>query len=289
MTFPFLFYKKGDIYMSNKMLCDIADLVAIADVTRSLNGSSDKYYLDELVTEVQNVAKTVEQATPSISVDSNGKITSTATQNVGFVKGGSKTATKQLSTQGTQVITPGTYDKTIPSGKYLTGTQTIKGDYNLIPENIREGVSIFGVYGEMSEGGSSSEGEFVNIFIEYTYSDEIEDISETKTIVGILGDSKMSPEFENSSITVQEWCESTSDAGGTFSWVKKDTLFIIFLHDGNPSSFNYLTEPICTFHMDAYDGSDSIFGSYHDKYWTGYVFKATEDMNFTVGVGAMLT
>ena len=275
--------------MSQKMLCDIADLVAIADVTRSLNGSSDKYYLDELVTEVQNVAKTAEQATPSISVDANGKITSTATQSAGFVKGGSKTATKQLSTQGAQTITPGTYDKTISSGKYLTGTQTIKGDANLIPENIREGVSIFGVYGEMSEGGSSSAGEYVNIFVEYRYSDEVEDISETKTIVGILGDSTGNPEDGHSYIRVCEWSKSSDEIGGTYSYVKKDSLFIILLHDGNPSYLNYSTNPICTFHMSEYGSSDPIFSGYYDKYWNGYVFKATDHMNFTVEVGAIPT
>ena len=49
-------------------------------------------------------------------------------------------------------ITPGTSNKTISSGRYLTGTQTIKGDANLVAANIKKGVSIFGVAG-------SNEGE----------------------------------------------------------------------------------------------------------------------------------
>lgn len=89
----------------------------------------------------------VEQATPTISVDSNGLITASATQEAGQVAAGTKSATKQLTTQAAQTIIPGTSNKTIASGKYLTGTQTIKGDSNLKAENIKKGVSIFGVAG----------------------------------------------------------------------------------------------------------------------------------------------
>lgn len=48
--------------------------------------------------------------------------------------------------------TPGTTDQTIPAGKYLSGAQTIKGDPNLIAENIRSGKSIFGVAGSLTPG-----------------------------------------------------------------------------------------------------------------------------------------
>ncbi|MGM9858057.1 MAG: hypothetical protein ACI311_02255 [Bacilli bacterium] len=43
--------------------------------------------------------------------------------------------------------TPSEIDQIIEAGKYLSGNQTIKGDINLFPENIRSGVSIFGVEG----------------------------------------------------------------------------------------------------------------------------------------------
>ena len=99
---------------------------------------------------------------PTISVDSSGLITASVsgTQNVtptvsaGYVSSGtagtitvSGSATKQLTVQAAQTITPGTSNKTIASGKYLTGTQTIKGDSNLVAGNIKSGVSIFGVAG----------------------------------------------------------------------------------------------------------------------------------------------
>lgn len=96
---------------------------------------------------------TATQATPTISVDSAGKITASATQTAGYVSAGTKSATKQLTVQAAQTITPGTADQTIASGVYLTGNQTIKGDANLVPENIASGVSIFGVEGTMEAGG----------------------------------------------------------------------------------------------------------------------------------------
>lgn len=46
-------------------------------------------------------------------------------------------------------ITPNTTDQTIAAGQYLTGAQTIKGDGNLVPENIISGKSIFGVSGSV--------------------------------------------------------------------------------------------------------------------------------------------
>ena len=100
---------------------------------------------------------TATQATPSISVDTAGKITASATQSAGYVSSGTKSATKQLTVQAAQEITPGTSDKTIASGLYLTGTQTIKGDSNLKAANIKSGVSIFGVAGslEASSGGAA--------------------------------------------------------------------------------------------------------------------------------------
>lgn len=95
---------------------------------------------------------TAAQAVPSISVSSAGLITASAAQSAGYVTAGTKSATKQLTTQAAQTITPGTANKTIASGRYLTGTQTIEGDANLVAGNIKSGVSIFGVSGTLTSG-----------------------------------------------------------------------------------------------------------------------------------------
>ena len=73
---------------------------------------------------------------------------------VGYVK------TERKNTVGTakgaETITPGTADKTIAAGTYLTGALTVKGDADLVAENIAEGKEIFGIAGSF-KGGSSME------------------------------------------------------------------------------------------------------------------------------------
>lgn len=58
-----------------------------------------------------------------------------------------KKITGIITTKESQEYTPSTSDQTIEAGVYLNGIQTIKGDANLISENIKNGVSIFGVIG----------------------------------------------------------------------------------------------------------------------------------------------
>lgn len=96
----------------------------------------------------------VEVATPMIDVSAGGLITATTEQAKGYVLGGTKSATQQLTTQGAATITPGTTAQTaVASGRYTTGDVVVAGDVNLVPENIAEGVSIFGVDGTHSGGG----------------------------------------------------------------------------------------------------------------------------------------
>ena len=109
-------------------------------------------------------------ANPSISVSSGGLITATAsaTQSVtptvsaGYVSSGtagtitvSGSNTSQMTTKGATTYTPTTSNQTISSGTYLTGTQTISGDANLVAGNIKSGTTIFGVTGSYTGGGSS--------------------------------------------------------------------------------------------------------------------------------------
>lgn len=104
---------------------------------------------------------------PEISVDSSGLITANCagwTSIHPLTASGyadSETAaniqlsgvkTSQLSTQAAQTIIPNTADQTIAIGKYLTGAQTIKGDANLLAENIKKNVVLFNIRGTY-EGG----------------------------------------------------------------------------------------------------------------------------------------
>lgn len=97
---------------------------------------------------------TATQATPSITISSDGKITASATQSAGYVAAGTKSATKQLTTQAAKTVTPTTSNQTaVASGRYTTGAVTVKGDANLVAGNIKSGISIFGVTGTYAGSG----------------------------------------------------------------------------------------------------------------------------------------
>lgn len=97
---------------------------------------------------------TATQATPSITVDSNGLITASATQNSGYVSAGTKSATVQLTTKAATTITPGTSSQTaVAKNVYTTGNITVAGDTDLKAANIKKGVNIFGVTGTYESSG----------------------------------------------------------------------------------------------------------------------------------------
>jgi hypothetical protein len=75
---------------------------------------------------------TATQATPSVSIDSAGKITATATQTAGYVSAGTKSGTKQLTVQAAKTITPSTSSQTaVAKNVYTTGAVTV----GAIPSN----------------------------------------------------------------------------------------------------------------------------------------------------------
>ena len=88
-----------------------------------------------------------------ISAITTGTATSDATAGPGDILAG-KTAyaggeklTGAIAVQAAQTITPGPAEQVIPAGLYLDGAQTVQGDGNLSAENIRKGVTLFGVEG----------------------------------------------------------------------------------------------------------------------------------------------
>lgn len=103
---------------------------------------------------------------PAITVNGSGLISATTTVSAGYVSDGNKSNTKQLTTQAEKTITPGTSNQTaVAKGVYTTGTITVQGDSALIADNIKSGVSIFGVRGTYSGGGGGSSVETCNIHV----------------------------------------------------------------------------------------------------------------------------
>ena len=107
-------------------------------------GSSGVKLQSKTVTPSENT----QTVNPDSSYDALSSVTVEAISNTYI---GSSVTKKSAAT-----YTPGTSDQSIASGQYLSGTQTIKGDANLVAGNIKSGVNIFGVTGTYAGGGSSS-------------------------------------------------------------------------------------------------------------------------------------
>lgn len=65
-------------------------------------------------------------------------------------------------TKNAETYTPTTADQTILSGRWLMGNQTIKGDANLLSENIKKDVSIFSVTGTYEGSGGGVQTATIN-------------------------------------------------------------------------------------------------------------------------------
>lgn len=134
------------LYVKPDKLGDAAD----ADVTEGKTYTSENG-LKRTGTKQDPVPVT--QATPTITVDDNGLITAKSTQGAGLVSAGTKQATKQLPVKESFAYVPTTGTQEIEAGQYLIGKQYIIGDENLLPENIKYGINLFGIVGTYAGGG----------------------------------------------------------------------------------------------------------------------------------------
>jgi hypothetical protein len=73
-----------------------------------------------------------------------------------LIDGNGNIVTGTIPSKSAATYTPTTSNQTITAGTYLSGTQTIQGDSNLVSENIKSGVSIFGVTGTMSNNSGGA-------------------------------------------------------------------------------------------------------------------------------------
>lgn len=111
-------------------------------------------------------ASTISGTSASVSTGTNTltlskTVSNTPSVSAGYISSGtsgnsSVSLTASVTTKAAATITPGTSNQTISSGTYLTGTQTISGDANLVAGNIKSGTTIFGVTGTYSGGGGTS-------------------------------------------------------------------------------------------------------------------------------------
>lgn len=135
---------KGD---SNLTAANIKSGVKIFNVTGSYAGSSSGGNTPNLQTKTVTPSESTQTVSPDSGYDGLSKVTVNAISSTYI---GSDVTKKSAAT-----YIPKTTNQSIASGQYLSGTQTIKGDANLVAGNIKSGVSIFGVTGTYTGGGSS--------------------------------------------------------------------------------------------------------------------------------------
>lgn len=88
-------------------------------------------------------------AIKDISDDANAGVADVL-QGKTFYQGGAK-KTGTIPSKSAATITPGTTNQVLTPGQYLSGAQTILGDVDLIPANIKKDINIFGVTGALPE------------------------------------------------------------------------------------------------------------------------------------------
>ena len=99
---------------------------------------------------ISGTSATVSTGTNTITLSKTVSVTPSVT--AGYVSSGTAgnsavSLTASVTTKAAATITPGTSNQTINSGTYLTGTQTIAGDADLVSANIVAGKTIFNVAG----------------------------------------------------------------------------------------------------------------------------------------------
>lgn len=101
---------------------------------------------------ITDTAATISTGTNTLTLTKSVSVTPSVT--AGYVSSGtagdsSISLTASVPIKAATTITPGTANQTIAAGTYLTGTQTIAGDADLIANNIISTANIFGVQGSV--------------------------------------------------------------------------------------------------------------------------------------------
>lgn len=203
---------KGD---SNLIASNIKKGVTIFNVTGSYNEATGGPTLQSKAVSPSESTQTV---SPDSGYDGLSKVTVNAISSTYI---GSDVTKKSAAT-----YTPKTTDQSIASGQYLSGTQTIKGDANLVAGNIKSGVSIFGVTGTYTSGGSSGG----------SGNNNVEAYAVTSTSPSVS--------FKTASGTIKIWGYGTITSSG--GWGGQTTSLVAFEGDkyhksaiyGGPSSTN---------------------------------------------------
>lgn len=145
--------------MSNKeyVICDKEELVAIADAVREKSGTSDAMALGDIVTNIGNLG------TGDNTIDLDAEIT----EQEGLIEQIQTMLDGKASPLQSKTVTPTADTQTVVPDAGFKGLSSVivNGDENLVAENIKSGVSIFGIEGSHEGGGGKTTK---TIYIDWT-------------------------------------------------------------------------------------------------------------------------
>lgn len=129
-------------------------------------------------TNISSSSATVTTGTNTLTLTKTG-VSTTPTVSAGYISSATASTatvalTANVTTKSAQTYTPGTTNQTIASGTYLTGTQTISGDADLVAANIKSGVSIFNVTGTFTSDATATAADILNGETAYVNGREVE-------------------------------------------------------------------------------------------------------------------
>lgn len=151
-------YTLGDIILQPISSTYIGSEITQRDNTDiTINGANITIPAGYYDTEINTSVNTTTHELPTLSIDTTtGVITATHAQTAGYVSNDTKNATLNLTTQAGATITPTVTNQTaIAANTYALGTITVLGDANLIAENIKKDIVIFGVTGTAEGSGET--------------------------------------------------------------------------------------------------------------------------------------
>ena len=142
------------VTINNRVIMDITDTTATASTivqgytAYGADGVKVTGTHTDGGTTINNQDKSVTPSESQQTVTADSGYTGLGTVTVGAIS--TTYVGSGIDRKAAATITPGTSNQTIAAGTYLTGTQTIAGDADLVAGNIKSGVQIFGVTGNLS-------------------------------------------------------------------------------------------------------------------------------------------